>query len=268
MSKIFLLGKPQDVITQTFFSLCRTAGHQVHIYDDIDDVESIPEEPLEAHELPDFVIICHHGWMDYHSLPEFLEALSEEHHPIVLLSGISTSGYATTYDTPFFDREVISRLIMYSPLAFYQGRHVIEFAPTKATDPEALAKAKNLFQSLQVKAYEITDTPGLVLPRVLAMLVNEAASAVMEGVASPEDIDTAMKLGTNYPEGPLAWADKIGIDVICQILDTLVNEYFEDRYRPVLLLKQMAGSGKLGVKTGEGFYIYEGSKTELEETSS
>ncbi len=268
MSKIYLLGKPQDVITQTFFSLCQNAGHNVRIYDDIDDMDSIPEEPLEADEMPDFVIICHHGWMDYHSLPEFLEALSEEHHPIVLLSGVSTPGYATTYDTPFFDREIISRLIMYSPLAFYQDRHAIEFAPTKATSKEALEQAQELFKSIQVKAYEITDSPGLVLPRVLAMLVNEAASAVMEGVATPEDIDTAMKLGTNYPEGPLAWADKIGIDVICQILDTLVNEYFEDRYRPVLLLKQMAGCGKLGVKTGEGFYTYEHVKTELEESSS
>ena len=261
MSNIFLMGHPQDVITQKLYDLCSKNGHNVRIYENIDDLDSFPDEPLHPDEVPDFVIVCHHGWTEYHSLPEFLEALSEDHCPIILLSCISTCGFATTYDSPYFTEDIIENLVMFSPLAFYQNREVMEIAPTLATDPDIIAEAHDLLTSIGIEAYEVTDTPGLVMPRLLAMLVNEAASAVMEGVASAEDIDTAMQLGTNYPEGPLAWADKVGIDVICQILDTLENEYFEERYRPVLLLKQMTGCGKLGVKTGEGFYQYPSHST-------
>jgi 3-hydroxybutyryl-CoA dehydrogenase len=88
------------------------------------------------------------------------------------------------------------------------------------------------------------------------MLVNEAASALMEGVASPRDIDTAMTLGTNYPRGPLAWADDIGLDVILNILNHLLDEYADERYAAVLLLRLKVEAGKLGRKTGEGFYSY------------
>jgi 3-hydroxybutyryl-CoA dehydrogenase len=94
------------------------------------------------------------------------------------------------------------------------------------------------------------------LGRVLAMLVNEATSALMEGVASVQDIDTAMQLGTNYPRGPLTWADYVGLDVILAILNHLEDEYGEDRYCAMPLLRQMVDAGKLGRKAGEGFYSY------------
>jgi 3-hydroxybutyryl-CoA dehydrogenase len=76
------------------------------------------------------------------------------------------------------------------------------------------------------------------------MIVNEGAFALMEGVAGAADIDTAMKLGTNYPEGPLKWADQIGPDIILAILHALHDEYAEERYRPCVLLKQLARAGK------------------------
>jgi 3-hydroxybutyryl-CoA dehydrogenase len=90
----------------------------------------------------------------------------------------------------------------------------------------------------------------------LAMLVNEAASALMEGVASPQDIDTAMQLGTNYPRGPLVWADFVGLDVILSILNHLEDEYGDERYCAMPLLRQKVDAGKLGRKAGEGFYSY------------
>lgn len=90
----------------------------------------------------------------------------------------------------------------------------------------------------------VEDRVGMISSRVLAMVVNEAAFAVMERVATPEDIDTAMKLGTSYPHGPLAWADAIGHENIVSILDALYHEYREERYRACVLLRQHARAGK------------------------
>ena len=261
MSNVFILGNLGGDITKTFYNRCLNAGHRVKIFDDIDHVLDDLDDPLPSSDLPDFVIISYHGWINYANLKAFFhhivgEANIEEPPFSILLSCTSTTGYGTTFDTPFLDANWLKKLVVFSALAFYQSRYVVELAPTLATTPEVMADIHGFLGTLNINRYETGDTPGLVLPRVLAMLVNEAASAVMEGVASAEDIDTAMRLGTNYPEGPLKWADKVGVDVICQILDTLYTEYQEDRYRPVLLLKQMAGAGKLGMKTGQGFYTY------------
>lgn len=106
---------------------------------------------------------------------------------------------------------------------------------------DVLARVRQLF-TREIEVVE--DRLGLVSARVLAMIINEAAFAMMEGVASPADIDTAMKLGTNYPDGPLAWADRIGPEVVLAILEALWQEYREERYRPCVLLRQLARANK------------------------
>lgn len=102
----------------------------------------------------------------------------------------------------------------------------------------------------------VDDTPGLVFPRILSLIVNEAAFALVEGVATAEDIDSAMKYGTNYPSGPLAWADEIGVDEILAVLQGLYDEFGEDRYRPAFYLKKLVHAGWTGKKAGRGFYRY------------
>jgi 3-hydroxybutyryl-CoA dehydrogenase len=79
----------------------------------------------------------------------------------------------------------------------------------------------------------------------------------MEGIAEAADIDQAMKLGTNYPYGPLEWADMIGLDTVLGVMTGLFEEWGEDRYRPAPLLRRMVLAGKLGRKSGEGFYVYQ-----------
>lgn len=136
-----------------------------------------------------------------------------------------------------------------------QGR-LIELAPGLQTDPSTLGKAQKFFTSLGLETAVVEDSVGLVLPRIVCCLINEAAYALMEGVAQPRDIDTAMKLGANYPLGPLEWGDLIGLDVVLAVLRGLYDEYGDDRYRPAPLLKQMVRAGRLGKKSDRGFYEY------------
>jgi 3-hydroxybutyryl-CoA dehydrogenase len=103
---------------------------------------------------------------------------------------------------------------------------------------------------------EVREAPGFVVNRVLIPMINEAISIYAEGVASVEDIDTAMKLGANHPMGPLALGDLIGLDVVLAILNVMLKETGDNRYLPQPLLKRMVREKKLGRKSGEGFYKY------------
>jgi 3-hydroxybutyryl-CoA dehydrogenase len=100
------------------------------------------------------------------------------------------------------------------------------------------------------------DVPGFIVNRVLIPLINEACFALQEGLASPEDIDTGVKLGLNHPMGPLTLADFIGLDTCLFIADVLHRELGEDKYRPAALLRQYVAAGWLGRKSGRGFYRY------------
>lgn len=103
---------------------------------------------------------------------------------------------------------------------------------------------------------EVREAPGFIVNRILIPMINEAISIYAEGVATVEDIDTAMKLGANHPMGPLALGDLIGLDVVLAIMEVMLKETGDVKYRPEALLKKMVRAGKLGRKTGEGFYKY------------
>ena len=102
----------------------------------------------------------------------------------------------------------------------------------------------------------VNEAPGFVVNRILAPMINEAITALQEGVASVEGIDTAMKLGLNHPMGPLALVDLVGLDVVLDILDYLYEEFGDPKYKACSLLKKMVRAGQLGRKTGKGFYDY------------
>ena len=102
----------------------------------------------------------------------------------------------------------------------------------------------------------VKNAPGFVVNRILVPMINEACYVLAEGLASPEDIDAGMKLGTNQPIGPLALADMIGIDVCLAVMEVFLKEFGDSKYRACPLMKEMVAAGRLGRKTGQGVYTY------------
>jgi 3-hydroxybutyryl-CoA dehydrogenase len=121
----------------------------------------------------------------------------------------------------------------------------------------AAQAAEHFFASLGKCTLWVGDAPGLVLGRIVCQVINEASFALGEGVGSAEDIDAGMVHGLNYPRGILAWADEIGLDHVCSVLDGLHDELGEERYRLAPELRRLAWSGRLGRQTGEGFFSHE-----------
>jgi 3-hydroxybutyryl-CoA dehydrogenase len=124
------------------------------------------------------------------------------------------------------------------------------------TSDETTQRVVDIATALGKTPVTVKDAPGFVSNRVLMPMINEAIFCVMEGVATPEGVDTIMKLGMNHPLGPLALADVIGLDVCLAILQVLHRDLGDDKYRPAPLLAQLVRAGRLGKKSGRGFYVY------------
>jgi 3-hydroxybutyryl-CoA dehydrogenase len=134
---------------------------------------------------------------------------------------------------------------------------LVEIIRGYSTSDATYQTIKSLAEKLGKVPVEVFDYPGFISNRVLMPMINEAIFALMEGVASAQDIDTVMKLGMNHPMGPLTLADFIGLDVCHAIMEVLYNGYNDSKYRPCPLLKKMVAAKKLGKKTNEGFFKYD-----------
>jgi 3-hydroxybutyryl-CoA dehydrogenase len=133
---------------------------------------------------------------------------------------------------------------------------LVEVIRGRATSDDTFQTTMSLCEKLGKKPVGVNDAPGFVSNRVLMPMINEAAFAVMEGVATPEAVDAVMKLGMNHPMGPLELADLIGLDVCVDIMEVLNRGFGNDKYAACPLLRQHVAAGHLGRKSGQGFYKY------------
>lgn len=136
---------------------------------------------------------------------------------------------------------------------------LVEVVRGLKTSDQTFARIKKFAEKLDKTAVEVFEYPGYVTTRVIIAMLNEAMYILMEGVASADGIDQAMKLGFNFPIGPLALTDQMGLDEVMAWMESLFHDLGDLKYRPCPLLRKMVRAGHLGVKTGRGFFVYDKS---------
>jgi 3-hydroxybutyryl-CoA dehydrogenase len=179
-----------------------------------------------------------------------LDAITKPH---VILSSNTSSISITTLGAATKRPDKVLGMHFMNPVPLMT---LVELIRGQATSADTMQIATALCTKLGKTPVEAADYPGFIANRILMPMINEAIYAVMEGVGTPEAIDTVMKLGMNHPMGPLTLADFIGLDVCLAILNVLHEGIGDPKYRPCPLLRRMVAAGHLGRKSGQGFYKY------------
>jgi 3-hydroxybutyryl-CoA dehydrogenase len=190
---------------------------------------------------------------DFGAKTEIFQSLDRAARPSVIMASNTSSISITKMASKTLRPDKFIGMHFMNPVPVM---NLVEIVRGLSTSEETCQTTKNLALSLGKAPVEVNDYPGFVSNRVLMPMINEAIFCVMEGVGSPEAVDTVMKSGMNHPIGPLALADLIGLDVCLSVLEVLQEGLGDPKYRPCPLLRKMVDAGQLGRKSGRGFYQY------------
>ncbi|MFH1722887.1 MAG: 3-hydroxyacyl-CoA dehydrogenase NAD-binding domain-containing protein [Candidatus Altiarchaeota archaeon] len=173
--------------------------------------------------------------------------------PETIISSTSSSLSITEISDGLRNPERVIGLHFFNPVPIM---HLAEVAPTEKTSDDVIEKTTKIAEALNKTVVPVTDSPCYVVNRILMPYLNEAVLTLEEGVAKKEDIDTAARLGLNHPIGPLALLDLIGLDVFLAIMNSLARRTKNPKFNVASLVEKMVSEGKLGRKSGQGFYKY------------
>ena len=259
VERVLLVGPLFDV--RPLADRCAAAGHTVTLLLPEDDIEIAGrkyrvldrEEAVEGDEY-DLALELHCTSLEAKAdaLLYLEDSLNEETPLLTYTFAISAGELARELMMP-------ERVVGVSLLPPFGEATLVEIMATPHTRLEALSAADRFFESIGLGRAQVADGPGGVLGRTVCCLVNEAAFALGERIATAEEIDRAMQLGVSYPRGPLAWGDHIGLDRVLAVLDGLYAEYKDERYRPAPMLRKLVRAGLTGVRAGTGFYTHRGA---------
>lgn len=215
MEKIFIIGDDESLISE----LSEILKAKYDIADELsEDVEFV-------FELTNF-----NSEVKFNIL-NFIDEKNSK--AIVISSSLCITALEQSVNTKYPER--ITGVSLYPTFSESKG---IEIAKTNFTSEKNFEKVKALFKELGKEVHSVADRPGMVSMRIITMIINEAYLVLQEGTSNKDDIDTAMKLGTNYPFGPIEWSEKLGIELVYNILKSMFDTFGDDRYRITPLLKE------------------------------
>jgi 3-hydroxybutyryl-CoA dehydrogenase len=249
--RVLIVGEIPFV--DTLAGLCRAKNHRVDLFiaDQLGDQEILDRMVRAAARCEVAIESLNESQSGKMWLAEGIEAnLSQDAILLVSALAASTTEIASWIEHP-------NRVVGYGLLPPIAITGLVEFAPALQTDFEVAARARHFWEELGFGVVRVPDYAGLVRPRMVCSMVNQAVHAMIENRLSVEEIDKVMQLGLNLPRGPLSWADEIGLDVVVGTLEALLRDWGEERYRPAPPLRQKVFAGHLGKKSGRGFYSYE-----------
>jgi len=249
--RVLIVGEVPFV--DTLAGLCRAKNHKVDLFiaEDLENQETLDRMVRAATRCEIAIESLNESQSGKLWLVEGIEVnLSDD--ALLLVSALAASA---TEIASWADHA--NRVVGYGLLPPIAITGLVEFAPALQTDFESATRARRFWEELGFGVVRVPDAAGLVRPRMVCSLINEAAQTMAENNVSVEELDTALQRGLNLPRGPLTWADEIGLDVVIGTLEALLRTWGEERYRPVPLLRQKVYAGHLGKKSGRGFYTYD-----------
>jgi 3-hydroxybutyryl-CoA dehydrogenase len=242
-SKVYIIG--ESPIVEEYAELCASKGYDVTIAWDTPHVAR-PKSELGAIKTSQTIPASVSVGIELTNTncankKQNLERLDKSLPPSAPILSSSVTVSATEQSTWIEQKH---RLVGIGALPSFSGQNLVEVAPTVFSPKETVEVVARFYASLGKNIELIQDRVGMVLPRIVCQIINESVFSLTDEIASPKDIDTAMKLGANYPRGPIEWAERIGIRQVYSVLEALHNDLQEERYRVSPLLRQMAMAGE------------------------